>query len=136
MITVVGIDPGEVTGLVVAGVEGRAVTKIMHWGEYRQQEATNLIYSSGPVVDRMVCEAWRPRGGPYTFKPFSLEIIGLTRWVGWWFDVPLTLQAPEMKERFHKPALELFPDVGRGGGGHARDALAHVIGWAATRKEL
>ena len=131
---VVGVDPGKLTGLVFAEVSGREVVKVTDWRELGPQETCawlDLVLATS--ADQVVIEKWLPRGGARTFQPYSLELIGWARGLCWKYGVPLAEQSPEMKERFHAEALKSFPAVGRGGGGHARDALAHVIGWAQTR---
>lgn len=134
---VVGFDPGETSGMVLTRVEGREVVEVLLWREVLQREASASMrmWISGEQPEVVVCERWVPRGGALSFKPYSLELIGWTRGLCWAYDVPLVLQGAVMKNQFHKEALEQFPAVGRGSkGGHARDALAHVIGWANTRR--
>ena len=131
---VIGLDPGEVSGLVLAHVAGREVIVVDEWAELKQLVTTRWLRDRVGAVDTVVCERWVPRGGAHSFKPYSLELIGWTRGLCWEHLVPLVLQPAVMKNRFHDAAREQFPDVGRGQGGHARDALAHVIGWANTRR--
>ena len=138
MMWVAGVDPGETSGLVLCVVDGRDVVEVLSWAELDQKSTwlwlSNTTHKLSRRESAMICESFKPRGGrAYKFKPFSLELIGAARGLCWERGVPLILQDPAMKEKFHAAALELFPEVGRGGGGHARDALAHVIGWANTR---
>lgn len=131
---VIGLDPGVMSGIVLAGISGRDVLQVHQWAEADQLGTADFLRSAMTVAEVVVCESFKPRTGrALSFKPHSLELIGLARALCWWAGIPFVLQDPVMKERFHAAALEQFPEVGRGKDGHARDALAHVIGWAETR---
>jgi len=132
---VLGMDPGQLSGLVIASVGGRTVLDVSQWAENDQRDTVEWVSQAlGAGVQGVVCETFKPRmGRAIAFKPYSLELIGWVRGQCWQLGLPLWLQDPYVKEHYHAQALEQFPAVGRGGGGHARDALAHVIGWAQTR---
>lgn len=132
---VFGFDPGEVSGIVLTFVEERRVRHVLEWSELRQRAAVDKAAELSGIANVVVCERWVPRGGALSFKPYSLELIGWARGLCWQRNIPFVLQPAAMKNQFHTAALEQFPAVGRGSkGGHARDALAHVIGWAKTRR--
>ena len=133
---VFGLDPGLASGFIVAEVEaeGRSVLEVYDWGEYPQLAVCARLEEALPTLDVVVCELWRPRGGALKFQPYSLEIIGTARWLTYKAGVEFVLQPPAVKEVYRRNVMDQFPAVGRGKAGHARDALAHVIGWASTRK--
>lgn len=128
-----GLDPGGASGIVLAQVAGREVLAVPEWHELNQKDTVmwlDQLFRLG-TVDIAVCETFKPRGGrAIKFQPYSLELIGYLRGLCWTHDVPVVWQDPLVKNQFHARALEQFPEVGRGGGGHARDAMAHVLGFA------
>ncbi|MGV1079705.1 MAG: hypothetical protein ACOYD1_07615 [Candidatus Nanopelagicales bacterium] len=124
---VIGIDPGQATGLVEANVTGTSVEVISTTTLSQRDTCYWLERLADVKVELVVCERWIPRGGPQTFKPFSLELIGFVRGMCWLHGVPLVLQDAAVKNVFHGAT---FGVVNRGCGDHVRDAVAHVIGWA------
>lgn len=128
---VLGLDPGKLSGCV----DFRSPVDI-RWFELPQQDTMLWLWEEARRGDvhAIVCETWKPRGGARTFQPFSLELIGWARGLSWLYDVPLVMQDPAIKVKLHDRAVKEFPEVGRGGGGHARDAMAHVLFYLQTQK--
>lgn len=124
-----GIDPGLLSGFVSVELEEDGTVVPFAWSEDTVEQLyrkTSLGLSS--AVDIVVCETFKPRGGAIAFKPYSLELIGWIRGLCLLRNVKLVMQDPVMKGGiWHETAMKQHPTVGRGGKGHARDAMAHVL---------
>lgn len=133
---IASFDPGKLTGYVVAEIahDGTAwvVDTVRSWQEMTQAETYFEVFTAGLEWDLMVCESFIPRGGALKFQPYSLELIGYLKGHSANHGIPIKFQAPIIKNVFHKEALTSWPKVGRGGGGHARDAMAHLIGYVSN----
>jgi hypothetical protein len=139
---VMAVDPGKLTGwlvyqpLPVAGPSDMALD-IVDWGEDSQQSFCEIAEkwvdkTSIPVV----CERWDYRPGVRTFQPYSLEIIGTLRYLTGFNPRRFHLQGPASAKEFGTHA-KLHPYIwagfGKGGAGHAVDALRHALLFESTR---
>ena len=139
---VMAVDPGKITGwlvyqqLQVVEAEDLAL-KVVQWGEDDQQRFCELAEQ---WVDRtsipVVCERWDHRPGVRTFEPYSLEIIGTLRYLTGFDKRRFYLQSPGDAKEFGT-ATKLAPyraqGFGKGGAGHALDALRHALLFESAR---
>lgn len=132
MIDVLAVDPGTMTGLVLGQVPSPGVIVPRHWWELPQQEACDLIVDwcadrDGVNEAVVVVERFIPRKAKaLTFVPASLEILGTARWAAKRYGVRFVTQSPSEKDKVRAFVTREFPGIGRGGEGHAKDALAHL----------
>lgn len=147
------VDPGGTTGWVLfrpvvdttqlAGIG----LEILGWGEEKDQiQFCDFVWHLATARLReerlagIVMEGWFPREGVRTWQPEATEIIGFCRWVV--RDDPLRyfVQRPSDREwstpekiRRYRSDRTAPHNVGRGGEGHAVQALRHALLWASTR---
>ena len=134
VLEVLAVDPGVKTGIVRGLVPERGVIEPLEWWELDQQDTCDMLVgwcwkqrvrgarpSAALVIERFI-----PRGGAVKFEPASLEITGVARWASRRAGVRFVTQTPSDMKAVRSIATEQFPKVGRGGQGHAKDALGHL----------
>lgn len=147
------VDPGGTTGWLLfrpvvdtdqlAGVGIEPVS----WGEEPDQMTfCDMVWRwktarlDSERIAGMVIEGWWPREGVRTWQPEAVEIIGTCRW---FFDNDPSRffvqrpserewSTPEKVNRYRRDRQPPF-NVGKGGEGHAVQALRHALLWASTR---
>lgn len=129
------VDPGKATGIALLECVGNDVSIV--WSrETDFMETGNLINATllehKDVPDFVVvCEAFiiTPKTGQNSQAPWSLELIGVTRWLCGAYGVDrLVLQNSQRAKEFcPNPRLRNLGMWHRGGAGHARDALRHAV---------
>jgi len=131
VLEVLAVDPGVLSGIVLGLNPEPGVIEPLHWWEIEQQDTCDLIvkWCNTPGLNArkvLVIERFIPRGGPITFVPASLEIIGVARWAAKVAGVRFVTQSPADMKQIRPLVVKQFPKIGRGGKGHAKDALAHL----------
>lgn len=127
-VTILGVDPGGTTGLCVLSVE--ADRCIVEWsGQFEQEEAGQWIETWIHLnrVDAVAIERYTIAGRTLTRsrQTAALELIGVTKFLGWKHDVLVELQSPAdaknvwTDKRLREHGLQV-------NGVHARDALRHA----------
>ena len=143
---VLAVDPGGTTGWVLfepsAEVEdwGGYGINVIDWGEERDQdEVGNLVWRWKTArlkherLTAVVCERFVPRPGVRTWEPEPIEIAGNLRWLigkeRFFLQQPSDAKAFGTATKIHKyiRGWDLPFNVGRGGAGHAHDALRHAL---------
>lgn len=130
------VDPGKATGICLLDIS--AEDPVLLWSkEVNEFDLGPMIEEllSGAVVDKsntmdVVVEKFTitPQTGKLSSAPWSLEHIGVVRFLCAKYGAKMTLQTPAdaknfvTNERLH--ALEIWH---RGGEGHAIDALRHAV---------
>jgi hypothetical protein len=147
------VDPGGMTGWVlfrpVVDTEQLAGIglEILDWGETKDQMRfcdmvwrLNTARLPSERLAGIVIEGWWPRDGVRTWQPEAVEIIGTCRWV--MQDDPLRffVQKPSDREWATPEKINRYRrengapnNVGKGGQGHAVQALRHALLFASTR---
>lgn len=147
------VDPGGTTGWVlfrpVVDTEQLAGIglEILDWGETKDQmRFCDMVWRwktarlPSERLEGVVIEGWWPREGIRTWQPEAVEIIGTLRW---FFDAdPLRFFVQRPSDREWSTPAKIRPyrassippyNVGKGGQGHAVQALRHALLWASTR---
>lgn len=127
---VLAVDPGKTTGWCLWDKD----TGDLKFGEEQQFEfcsrAEALIADKS--LDAVVCEAFiiTVATAKKTQAPWSLEIIGLLRYLCEKYEVPFILQTPSDAKRFS--TNEKLKSIGWyvRGQGHATDSHRHLLLWA------
>lgn len=140
MIDVLAIDPGLVSGCAHVRVNDGVISVIesaelnpLDTGLWLEKALENASYHGSindttVVVERFVIT---PKTGANTQAPWSLEVIGQTKWIVAKIDPardPLVrMQSPaDAKAAMPNPRLRELGLWHRGGKGHALDALRHA----------
>lgn len=148
------VDPGGTTGWLLfrpsAEIQpwGGYGIEPVAWGEERSQVAfcdfawrRKTARLKSERIDGIVIERFVPRAGIRTWEPEPVEITGFCRWL--MDDDPTRFfeQGPSEAKSFgtdtkvHPYVRSIDPpfNVGRGGEGHAIDALRHALLWTNVR---
>lgn len=147
------VDPGGTTGWVLFRpvVDTTQLAdiglEIIDWGEEKNQQAfCDLVWrwKTARLPDErlagIVIEGWWPRDGVRTWQPQAVEIIGTLRWL--MEDDPLRFFVQRPSDREWSTPEKIRPyrastippyNVGKGGEGHAVQALRHALLWSSTR---
>jgi hypothetical protein len=113
--------------------------EISKWGETKDHQGFLDRTFEGMRVGHigwLICENFYPTGGVKTWQPDALHQIGVLRWQAAHWNVPIYMQRVADAEDFatQKKMAPFISDrsgplVGKGGRGHARMALKHLIRW-------
>lgn len=147
------VDPGGTTGWLLfrpvvdtdqlAGIG----LEIIEWGEEKDQQAfCDMVWRRKTArlpderISGIVIEGWWPREGVRTWQPEAVEIIGTLRWFMGGDPLRYFVQRPSDREwatpakiNRYRSDREAPHNVGRGGEGHAVQALRHALLFASTR---
>jgi len=131
---VLAVDPGGTTGWVLMADE---TGHVMSWGEEPDRKKfLDFVWDllMADALFGIVCERWvTMRGRAFTNEPTAQEIIGALRWMSEYTDTVFKEQgAADAKAFGGKDALAAYPEVGKGGAGHAKMALRHALLYRAT----
>lgn len=128
----VAIDPGKATGFAAFDISGGVPVLLGSWEldieEFYDMLESSLAHYQDDV--EVVIESFKitPATGKLSDAPWSLENIGVTRFLCRKYGAKLTLQPPSRAKDFvpndRLKALEIWHV---GGEGHARDALRHGV---------
>jgi hypothetical protein len=132
------VDPEQLAGVGIVPVA---------WGEESDQMAfcdRVFRYKTARLpserITGIVIEGWWPREGVRTWQPEAVEIIGACRWLMGNDPSRFFVQKPSDREwatpakinRYRHQNLPPY-NVGKGGQGHAVQALKHALLWTSTR---
>lgn len=131
---ILGIDPGLATGLCLVDWSDKDNPKLIWSKEVNMLEFYDLVpkvieeYKDDLTV---ICENFlitisTAKKSP---APWSLELIGLTRYLCTINDVPLHTPNPNEREVSSHPMIKHFGLWHRGGEGHAIQAIRHVFAY-------
>ena len=141
---VLAVDPGETTGLALVK---REPLELMRTAEENWENAARFIDTAlrelgGENVD-VVVEKFTitSQTGKKSQQPWSLEVTGMCRLLAFMHKAgAITLQTPADAKSFSSNTRLRDLDLWHvGGGGHANDALRHVVlrltrtGWRDSR---
>lgn len=147
------VDPGGVTGWVLfrpvvdTTQLANVGLEIADWGEQPNHlrfmdfamQCTNARLPS-ERISGIVIEGWWPREGVRTWQPEAVEVIGFCRWLMDGEPGRFYVQKPSEREwstpekiRRYRENRDRPNNVGKGGEGHAVQALRHALLWASTR---
>lgn len=147
------VDPGGVTGWVLfrpvvdTTQLANVGLEIVDWGEQPDHLAFMdfaMQRRNARLADErirgIVIEGWWPREGVRTWQPEAVEVIGFCRWLMGNDPARFYVQKPSEREwatpekiRRYRTDRELPNNVGKGGEGHAVQALRHALLWASLR---
>lgn len=138
MKVLVAVDPGLATGLCVINIDDMDNPKPIEDFElnleeyYSKLEQLALKYGSDMQI---VIEAFliTAQTAKLSQAPWSLENIGVARFIGWRFGIPVTLQKPAEKPFASNEKLRKVGFWVKGSEGHAIDAYKHAMIWIANR---
>lgn len=130
-------DPGKTTGWALAEVENGDVLNITY-GE----DAPFVVCARIDAWFRAYGERLQPVGEKYTItartatlsqQHDALEIIGVARYLAWKHDCQELLLQPTNTKKFSTDKrLKAMGWWHKGGGGHANDALRHLMGYLVS----
>lgn len=124
---ILAIDPGKLTGIAVFQDRGPQAFQLGF------QEACDFLgenIAPGGGIELVIVERFiiGPSTGKLGDVNWSLEVIGVTRWLATKAGVPLRFQAPADAKRFATDArLKALGWYTPTPGGHANDALRHLV---------
>ena len=126
MANVLAVDPGKITGYVV-WCEGERIEQELEASRFLKR-AVALIESGS--IQHVVCERFivSAQTGKFSQAPWSLEQIGVLRFLCSQNDIPFTLQNAADAKRFAtEERLNHMKWKRPKGAGHARDAQRHLL---------
>lgn len=128
---VMAIDPGLTTGFAFVDTDGPTIieTAEVDWFDLGMKQGEYLTQFPGEVavvIERFIIT---PQTAKNAQAPWSLELIGQSRWVARRCGIPeLIMQSPTDAKNFStNEKLKALGLWHRGGGGHAMDALRHAL---------
>lgn len=126
-----GVDPGLATGWCLYDVYEQTVDLGETDPQSFYRHAADAIEMRG--VDVIVCESFiiTPATAKKTPQPWSLELIGVLRYLSWACSVTFQLQPPSIKRYVTNSALKAAGWWLPGSAGHAHDAARHVAFYCA-----
>lgn len=134
MRTIIAIDPGKATGLVVLKYNDMEnIVDSYESFEYDQIEVCSFLDSLDEMKDEhieIVFEKFfiTPETGKKNDVHYSLEIIGVIRYFSWKYGIPIFSQSPSDAKNFVSNDRLRAVDLWHvGGAGHAKDALRHMV---------
>lgn len=137
MKVLVGIDPGLATGLCVINIDDLDNPVPVEDAEldlpdfYRKLEQLAKHYGDDM---QMVIESFiiTPQTAKLSQAPWSLENIGVARFIGWKYGIPITFQKPADKPFASNERLRKVGFWVKGAEGHSNDAYRHALIWIAN----
>jgi len=127
----IGIDPGENTGIVEVNnglISCRGTKSVTQVWEY-----INLLRSDHILVIENYLEYHSSRGGNIFKAPIPAHIIGAIQYQSFWLKFDLILQHANVgKQSCPDDMLKLFFDT-KGFTRHEKDALRHVVAYALSQ---
>lgn len=137
---IIGIDPGLKTGLVSFSISEENLPvcveayELEFVGVGRYLEYLNLVSSKTIVI----CEAFiiTPQTAKNSPAPWSLEVIGLARYICAKIGVPFFLQAPSSAKRLVSDGVLHRGGLYFKGKPHACDAARHALFYVLTELKL
>lgn len=131
---VLGIDPGLATGLCLVDWSDRNNPKLIWSKEVNIPEFYEIVPSTieehkdnlTVVCENFIITVSTAKKSP---APWSLELIGLTRYLCFINDVKLFTPNPGEREVSSHPMIRHFDLWHRGGEGHAVQAIRHVFAY-------
>lgn len=134
---ILGIDPGLATGLCLIDWSDRDNPSLVWSKEVDIPEFYKVIPETlEEFGDKLtvVCENFiiTVQTAKKTPAPWSLELIGLTRYLTFTKDIPLVLQKPDERNLSTHPMIKHFGLWHRGGEGHAVQAIRHAFAYMLT----
>lgn len=129
------IDPGLSTGIALLNMDDSENPEVVFSHEWTVEEfyqnIETLIEDLGPEV---VCEKFiiTVQTAKLSQAPWSLELIGITKYLSWKYNCRLTLQKPDEKsfapnDKVGNAKLKRVGFWHKGGEGHANDAFRHAM---------
>lgn len=130
---IIAVDPGKNTGIATFDrVEGT----VKATQDLDQQMTCDMVYELMMVshVELVVCESFTVTGSKVvTFQPYSLEIIGMLRWLCERNDVPFVEQTPRDAKTFATDDRLRKMGWYLPGKKHANDAQRHLFLYAVRQ---
>lgn len=135
---IVAVDPGLHTGIAIAGPDGSVVGMEGDWDETLVQvrDALNVLLPYKPML---VSESFTINAQTATNSqaPWSLEAIGVMRFLARRHGLELKLQQPVEAKRFStNPRLKAQGWYVSTPGGHVNDAFRHLYLAACKARRL
>lgn len=132
------VDPGLATGLALLEFDrNTALITSVEPLEMDVRSCWSYIYAKLPECDAVVCETFTITAatGKKTQQPWSLWLIGLLQAECWRLKIPIYMQKPgEAMEFEGTPSkAKTFNLWVRGGEGHAKMAVLHMIYYLVIR---
>lgn len=137
---VIGIDPGKVTGICSFAISEEKLPvcveayELDYVGVGQYLEGMNLVSSETVVI----CEAFiiTPQTAKNSQAPWSLEVVGLSRYICAKAGVPFFLQAPSSAKRLVTDGVLHSGGLYFKGKPHACDAARHALFYVLTELKL
>lgn len=127
---ILGIDPGGTTGMVECRLTDDHPLEIVTWSE-------NDLFMWADTFERVltdrrpniiIAESWVPlQSAPYADPNDACQPLGVCRWLARRAGVEVVMQQPRRRHGVTDKALKDSGYWIRGGAGHARQALKHVL---------
>lgn len=132
------IDPGLATGVSLFNTEDLQNPYLLSSNEYGimefydYMELTMETYSDELmiVIEGFIISEETAKKTP---APWSLELIGFTRYMCWKYQIPMTTQQPVEREFTSHGMLKELGFWHVGGEGHAIQSMRHAVVWMVNR---
>ena len=135
-ITVMGVDPGLLTGVAVVKYSLPRGAEVIASAELMFDQLMNWCDAWMETVDRLVVERFiiTKKTVSNSQAPWSLEGIGVTRAMAIQHELNMEMQsAAEGKSAVDNQMLRRLELWHRGGQGHANDAIRHTVAYMLRR---
>lgn len=142
---ILGIDPGGTTGIVECKMTNSEPVTVLNAYEtsdmfevgrkLRQWYEARALHGQAQLI---ICEAWVDHATEHaTNANAACQPIGMIRWLAEHeFDVPLRMQLPQARDAVTEQVLKDSGYWLKGGGGHKRQALRHVLACAVNMQHM
>jgi hypothetical protein len=133
-VIIIGIDPGETTGLFAAsGTHLRPYANTEQNPYEAMRQLDFLLETERDLPDvHVVCERFTQQSMRMSPQYAALETIGVVRWLCTRWGAELTLQSRSQKAIVTSFMLKSIGWWTSGLAGHANDAARHALIWLAT----
>lgn len=139
MIQIIAFDPGLTTGL--------AIIEDDEWfaGQYTFQQIGDVLHNWGqnPAASFqpgcvLVCESFtiNNQTAKNSQAPWSLEVIGLIRYLSMRHHIDLVFQQPSAAKNLIKDQVIKDAGLWKKGTPHAMDAMRHALHYAITQRGM
>jgi hypothetical protein len=129
---IIGVDPGETTGLFAVSGESLRPYVNTELNPYEAMRQLEHLLENDRGVPYVVCERYIQQSTRITPQYAALETIGVVKWLCTNLEAELTLQSRSQKAIITSFMLKEIGWWTSGLAGHANDAARHALIWLAT----
>lgn len=128
----IGIDPGETTGIFAVSGEHLRPFVISERNAAHVMAQLERLLSTGDPEVHIACERYLQQSTRITPQYTALETIGVVKWLALKYGAELTLQSRSQKAIISSFMLKSIGWWTSGTRGHVNDAARHALIWLAS----